>query len=261
MKPFDFATAPHILISPADAAAGSEFGDGSISLAETYQKAVINAGGLPLVLPGATDAGFIAECVRRCDGVLLTGGEDLDPRLYCAGPVPPELAATVVPEAGLRDTRELRLIEEIFRQRKPVLGICRGHQILNVALGGDLIIDIPRQLPAALPHRLLERKAEFVHEVRLAPGSRLAQITGQTVLGVNSTHHQAVGRVAAPLAATGLSPDGVVEVLELAPDGAARLPFFLSVQFHPERLADRHPEHAAIFTAFVQACRAARPAI
>ena len=164
---------------------------------------------------------------------------------------------TVTPDGGARDLRELLLIDEVFRQRKPLLAICRGHQMLNVALGGTLVADIPSQLPRAINHRRMDRRSEIVHEVRLTPGSLLAKITGRQRLGVNSTHHQAVARVAAPLKVAAVSSDGIIEGLELKPGAASMLPFLLSVQFHPERLVDRYPEHRAIFRGVHAGLRAA----
>jgi putative glutamine amidotransferase len=246
---------PLILISPNVEKKGDEFGDLSISLSETYQRALMRAGGIPLALPGTVSRELIAECVRRCDGVLLTGGEDVQPRLYTTT-LPPRLrrTVTVTPDGGQRDLRELILIDEVFRQRKPLLGICRGHQILNVALGGALVADILGEMPGALNHRQMDKRSQIVHEVRLTPKSLLAKITGLQNLGVNSTHHQAVGRVAAPLEVIARSDDGVAESMQLKPNAGRMLPFLLSVQFHPERLADRYPEHQAIFRAFTQAC-------
>jgi putative glutamine amidotransferase len=139
-----------------------------------------------------------------------------------------------------------------------LLAICRGQQILNVALGGNLLADIPQQKPQAANHRRTDRRDEVVHEVRLTPGSILSKIVGAQKLAVNSTHHQAVARVATPLRATAVGDDGVVEGLELKRNGSCWLPFLLSVQFHPERLVDRYPAHRAIFGAFVQACRLGR---
>jgi putative glutamine amidotransferase len=246
---------PLILISPNIEKKGDEFGDLSISLAETYQQALMGCGAIPLPLPATLSRELIAECVRRCDGVLLTGGEDVDPRLYGDG-VPPRArgTVTVTPDGGARDLRELILIDEFFRQGKPLLGICRGHQVLNVALGGTLVADILGQVPRAFNHRRMDRRSEVVHDVRLTAGSLLAKMTARQKLGVNSTHHQAVERVAAPLQAAALSRDGIVESLELKPSAARMLPFLLSVQFHPERLVDRYPEHRAIFRGFTQAC-------
>ena len=212
---------PLILISPNVEKKGDEFGDLSISLSETYQQALMGAGAIPLGLPATISRELIAECVSRCDGVLLTGGEDVDPRLYGNG-LPPRLrgTVTVTPDGGARDLRELVLIDEVFRQRKPLLGICRGHQMLNVALGGTLLADILGQRPRAMNHRRMDRRSEIVHEVRLTPGSLLAKITGRQRLGVNSTHHQAVARVAAPLRVAAVSDDGIIESLELRPGAA-----------------------------------------
>jgi len=256
-KKSDFKNAPLILISPNTEVKGDEFGDMSISLSETYQRAIMAAGGLPVALPGLASAELVAECVSRCDGVLFTGGDDINPKLY-TDEVPPELAKTVNVEPGERDLRELILVDEIFKQRKPVLGICRGHQLINVALGGSLIIDIPTQVPGAIGHRRMDKKGEIVHEAQLTKDSLLARVTGRQSLGVNSTHHQAIGRVAKPLRVTAQSEDGVVEATELRPEDAQLLPFFMTVQFHPERLANLHPEHQAIFDSFAAACRSHR---
>jgi len=247
--------APLILISPSIEKRGVEFGDRSISLSEPYPRAVADAGGIPLTMPVGKSRELVAECVRRCDGVLLTGGDDIQPALYGNG-LPARLRRTVstTPDGGERDLRELILIDEVFRQRKPLLAICRGHQLLNVALGGTLIVDIPSQVPRAINHGRMDRRNEKVHEVRLTRGTLLSRITGQRTLGVNSTHHQAVGRVAEPLEVTASSDDGVVESMELKPEAARLLPFLLAMQFHPERLVDRHPEHRAIFRAFTRAC-------
>jgi putative glutamine amidotransferase len=246
---------PLILLSPNIERKGDEFGDLSISLSETYQQALMRVGAIPLALPATISRELIAECVHRCDGILLTGGEDVDPRIYANG-VPARLrrTVTVTPDGGERDLRELLLIDEAFRQRKPLLAICRGHQILNVALGGTLVLDIRSEMPKAINHRRMDRRSEVVHEAGLTESGILAKITGRKSLGVNSTHHQAVGRVAAPLEVIARSDDGVVESMQLKPSPVRMLPFLLSVQFHPERLADRYPEHRAIFIAFAQAC-------
>jgi putative glutamine amidotransferase len=246
---------PLILISPSVDKKGNEFGDLSISLSETYQQALLSCGAIPIALPATVSRDVISECVGYCDGVLLTGGEDVDPRLYGDG-LPPRLRGTVsvTPDGGARDLRELVLIDEVFRQPKPLLAICRGHQMLNVALGGTLVTDILAQRPRALNHRRMDRRSEIVHEARLTPGSLIAKITCRHRLGVNSTHHQAVARVAGPLKVAAVSDDGIIEGLELRPGAARMLPFLLSVQFHPERLVDRYPEHRAIFRGFTQAC-------
>ncbi len=246
---------PLILVSPDVQEAGAEMRDASLSLSEAYLRALMGAGGLPLAMPTTTSRECVAECVKHCDGVMLTGGEDLDPDLY-ADNLPHDLRRTVTltPDGGARDLRELMLIDEVFRQRKPLLAICRGHQVLNVALGGTLVVDLPSQRPEAIKHRRPDRRYEVVHDVHLRADSLLARIIGTQTLGVNSTHHQAVDRLAAPLEIVGTAPDGVAEVLELGAKDAHLLPYLLSVQFHPERLADRYAEHRAIFRSFTAAC-------
>ncbi len=250
---------PIVLISPDIESKGKEFSDLSTSLSANYPRALVAAGALPIILPPTTDDALIAQYVRRCQGVMLTGGDDVDPRLYTrALPALVRRTVGVTPDGGQRDLRELLVIDEVFRQRKPLLAICRGHQILNVALGGTLLADIGKQMPGAMEHRRRDKRSNIVHEVRLTPGSLLAKIAAGQQLGVNSTHHQAVARVAGPLQVTAVSQDGVIEGLELKPEAADGLPFLLSVQFHPERLADRYPQHRAIFGVFTQACALCR---
>jgi putative glutamine amidotransferase len=242
---------PVILVTASTARKGAEFSDASISLSNRYTDAVIAAGGLPQIFPATTSPWVITEAVQRCDGLMLTGGEDIDPKLY-AGPLAPELAKTLGRLEPDRDSWEKGLIEEVFEQQKPLLAICRGHQMLNVALGGTLVVDIPTQVPGALNHRRLDRKAEPVHEVAIAPDSLLARVTGRQTLAVNSTHHQAIGTVAASLRVVAQSSDSVVEAVELREP--ERLPFLLSVQFHPERLIDSDPLFLQLFSCFVAAC-------
>ena len=248
---------PLILVSPGIERRGVEFHDLSVSLSVKYDSAILQSGGIPVTAPTTTDPALLAECVRRVDGVMLTGGDDINPDLYDKN-LPRAVRKTVgaTPDGGGRDLRELILLEETFRQCKPLLAICRGHQLLNVALGGRLIADIRRQVPGALNHQRPDKAGELVHEVSLTAGSLLARIAGKRVLRlrVNSSHHQAVLKPAEPLMATARSADGIVEAMELKPEAARRMPFMLSVQFHPERLTEHYAEHRAIFLRFVQAC-------
>lgn len=248
------AKPPLILVSPSISKHGVEFQDISASLSARYNTAVLEAGGIPVTAPTSTDRAVLAEAVRRTDGVLLTGGDDINPELYGEKP-PRKIAKTIeqTPDGGARDLRELILIQEIFAQRKPVLGICRGHQMMQVAFGGRLLADLPQQHPSDVNHRRLDQPLALVHEATLTPGSLVSKICKTSVLGVNSTHHQGVLDPAEPFVATARADDGIVEVMELKDKNL--LPFYLSVQFHPERLVQIHARYRALFEKFVAACR------
>jgi len=250
---------PLILISPSFELRGVEFSDLSVSLSLRYEQAVLAAGGLPLIGPATVDRRLLAESVRRADGVLLTGGDDINPYLY-ETKLPRSIRKTVstTPDGGKRDMAELTLIAEIFRQQKPVLAICRGHQLMHVAFGGKLIIDIPQQSPSAVNHRQVSKAFSIVHDAELEPNSLIAKITGKRRLGVNSTHHQAIREPVDPFIATARSRDGLVEAMELKPEFAGALPFFLGVQFHPERLLEKGNAYRELFRSFVKACNAPR---
>jgi len=246
---------PLVLVTPSIEKQGVEFHDLSASLSLRYNDAILQAGGIPVTAPTTANRAVFSELVRRANGILLTGGDDINPAVY-ENKVPRTVLKTVVqtPDGGARDLAELLLIQEIFRQRKPLLAICRGHQMLNVAFGGSLVVDIPRQLPGALSHGRLDKPFDLVHEAALTAGSLVSKICNAPVLGVNSTHHQGVLDPAEPFAATARSSDGIVEAMELKSECSAMLPFLLSVQFHPERLVQKHARYRAIFEKFVTAC-------
>lgn len=256
--------APLILITPSVEPKGREFADPSFSLSDCYARSVVRAGGIPWIMSRETDPRLVAESVRRADGVLLTGGEDVNPALYRRS-TPAKLAGKLGTIDPPRDFVEVAVIDEVFRLRKPLLAICRGHQILNVALGGTLLVDIPTQRPGALDHNRCDLKDSPAHDVRLEADSLLAPIWGGStgragrrksakgpVFRVNTAHHQAVDKIAAPLRVTGVCPDdGIVEVMELK---EPLLPYLLSIQCHPERLVDRSPGFLELFRTFTLSC-------
>jgi putative glutamine amidotransferase len=248
---------PLILITTSTQQRGVEFSDCSMSLSHRYPEAVQAAGGLPWVCPSTLPAEAIDDCVRRSDGVMLTGGDDVQTQLYTSE-LPRQLKAKVGPPDSRRDWVEFQVIEAVFRQRKPLLAICRGQQVLNVAFGGTLVADIQAEVPAALNHQCFRRKDQVAHKVSLLAGSELAKIAGKNWLGVNSSHHQAVKRVAEPFQVTAASSDGIAEALELKSADAQLLPYLLAVQFHPERLLHLEPVFLDLFRSFVVACRFSR---
>jgi len=217
-----------------------------LSVAEAYVQAVLGAGGLPVLLPLGLDEPTISELLARLDGLLFTGGGDIAPERY--GGQPHERVYDVDLD---RDRIELSLVDWTARQGKPFLGICRGFQVVNVALGGSLYEDILDQHAGALKHDYFPGypRDQLVHPVQLTPGSRLASILGQTEVQVNSLHHQGVRQVPGVLTTTALAPDGIPEAVELP----GHL-FGLAVQWHPEWL-QAHDPMRALFRALVEAAK------
>jgi putative glutamine amidotransferase len=240
---------PLILVSGCYDSRGSEFGDASLSLSNCYAAAVVAAGGLPIVLPVSGRPKEATDYVSRVDGILLTGGEDLYPEQYCSE-LPLAVAESIRPGSRNRDELEIAVAREAIAGRKPLLAICRGHQLLNVAFGGRLVADIPLEMPAAICHRDGELGCRLTHEITVESGSVAAELFGRVKVKVNSSHHQAVATAADGLLATAHTADGVVEVMELPDHG---LPFGVSVQFHPERNQDQNPGYRFLFQRFVRA--------
>ena len=246
--------APTILISTSNEQKGAEFRDWSTSLSHYYTRAIVDAGGLPWLAPTIDNPRAIAEMVRRAHGILLTGGDDLQPDLYDPG-LPRHIKAKATGVDPQRDLFEFLLIEQTLKQRKPLLAICRGPQVLNVALGGGLNTDIPTEAPGTLNHQRKPDAHKFLHTIELAPRSLIRKIFRRPTLRINTAHHQAVGALAPMLRATAKTKDGIIEALELTETEVKNAPFLLGVQFHPERLYEKHPEYQKVFKAFTGACR------
>jgi putative glutamine amidotransferase len=209
-----------------------------------YVRAIEAAGLVPLVLPPLS-AGHAERALDAVSGLVLTGGEDVAPRHYGEAPHP---ALGTVNEG--RDAWELALVAAARGRGLPTLAICRGIQVLNVALGGGLVQDIPSQCPTALPHAPGNGRAARVHDVHVAPGTRLARAVGNGVLQVNSSHHQAIGRVAHGLRVSARAPDGIVEGAEWENGDW----WAVGVQWHPEELIEtEEPWDRGLFAAFAEA--------
>lgn len=210
-----------------------------------YVESVRRAGGEPVeVVPGGEEPEHI---LARVDGLMLTGGGDVDPMLY--GEAPHSTFQTA--EAG-RDAFEIALSRAAVASGIPFLAICRGMQVLNVAMGGTLIQDIPSQVPGALEHSVPEPRFHIAHEIWVAKGSTLSALLadhmedGETC-HVNSRHHQSVKQAAKGFDVTATSPDGVIEAME-KPDA----PFCIAVQWHPENFW-RTGEFRELFQGLVRA--------
>jgi putative glutamine amidotransferase len=229
----------------------TQVGFSTLYTAEAYVQALVQAGACPLLIPNGLPDDLLRACFSRLDGLLLTGGGDIDPVYYGAENHPK--VTNVDPD---RDRVELYLLGQAVQQGAPFLGICRGFQVVNVALGGALYADIAAQRPNALKHDFFEDwpRDHLAHEVQLRAGSRLAKILGEPVLWVNSLHHQGALDLAPGLQATAFAPDGLVEAVELPKHS-----FGLAVQWHPEWLT-AYPPMRALFRAFVEAAGDARRA-
>jgi gamma-glutamyl-gamma-aminobutyrate hydrolase PuuD len=195
-----------------------------------YVKSVMRSGGAPLLLPFLSDGDSIAASLAVADGVLMTGGGDINPLHYGEEPHPKTYY-----QDPARDEMEFELARRSVELGKPVLGICRGIQALNVAFGGTLVQDIPSQIPCACRHFAQPLAPVLVHNVDIEPDSLLSQVLGATSLAVNSYHHQSVKDVGSGLRVNCRARDGVVEGLESS-DGKP----VLAVQCHPEELAAEH---------------------
>jgi putative glutamine amidotransferase len=214
-----------------------------------YVRAVLAAGGVPLVLPPLLGPSFAARALDGIEGLLLTGGEDLDPSWYGAPPSP-----YLSPPSQDRDAFELALVAAARERLLPILGVCRGIQLINVALGGTLYQDLPTERAGAVEHRPDGSRDLRSHRVRLQPGSRAAEALGTTGLTVNSSHHQAIRDLASGLVATGWTEDDLIEAAETPGDS----PWLLAVQWHPEEMhADASAPEQGLFAALVR--EAGRP--
>lgn len=204
-----------------------------------YARSLMRAGARLVWIEIGDPGKAVAEALN-CDGLLLPGGADLDPALY--GQSPSDKCGRPAP---LRDAVEPLLLRAFLKAGKPVLGICRGAQIVNVALGGTLVQDIKTDIK----HMDFFRRASSAHGVAIIPGSKLGGILGTERALVNSMHHQAVDRLGEGLRVDAVSDDGITEGVELEDH-----PFCIGVQWHPEHMAKNNPTQRKIFDAFVRVC-------
>lgn len=224
----------------------SKFGMKISSTAEAYVQALVQAGVCPVLIPNQLTEEALQTLISRLDGVVFTGGGDIETSFY-RGEDHPKVDGV---EAD-RDRVELKLLEEVIGEGMPFLGICRGLQLINVGLGGTLYADIADQVSGANKHDFYPdwERDYLAHPVAVDSGTRLASIIGDGQVEVNSLHHQSVDKVAADLVVTATAPDGIIEAIEL-PDH----PFGLAVQWHPEWLT-AHKKMRAIFAAFADAVK------
>jgi putative glutamine amidotransferase len=223
-----------------------------LGISETYVKAVVAAGGIPLFIPVGLGDEDLRTVFSRVDGLLLPGGGDVDPALY-TGEQP---HTTLRGLDNLRDGLEMYMARAAVDLVKPVLAICRGHQVFNVALGGSLWQDLGSQMPGAIghdhpagyPRNLLQ------HQVEVRTDSHLARCLASDRVSVNSLHHQGIRDLAPGLVASAIAPDGLIEGVEIADH-----PFAIGVQWHPEDLVWDDPAMLSLFRGFVEAASGREP--
>lgn len=223
--------------------------DGSssqVAASTSYLNAVLSAGGIPLIIPTGLSLEQLHETLERLDGLVLIGGPDIDPQIFKG-----RAHQRVYGIDAQRDALDLSLARLAAANRKPFLGICRGIQVINVALGGTLFTDIADQKQQPLQHDWYPDvpRDHLAHPVSIKPDSLLAQILGGSHFEVNSLHHQGLEQIAPTLTVSARSPDGLVEAVEL--EGH---PFGIGVQWHPECLQEHAPQRA-IFSALVEAAK------
>jgi putative glutamine amidotransferase len=212
----------------------------------TYVKAILNAGGVPMIIPNVVDKELVESYLGTIDGLMLSGGVDVDPQYFGE-----DHHADLGTVDAARDSTELALLERALEQDMPIFGICRGIQSLNVALGGTLYQHLPDQAPSSIHHQQSDIKiprSEFSHSIRIEGGSRLRSIVGKDEMQTNSFHHQAIKSVGAGLIVTARAADGIIETVE-APDHR----YLVAVQFHPEETAPHDEYSRGLFEAFIQA--------
>lgn len=217
--------------------------DGTTTLFHPYARAIEQSGGVPLLLPYTESADVIARFVAMCDGFLFTGGVDIDPAYYHEA-----VSETCGEIQPLRDRMELAAFEQAFRTGKPLLGICRGAQLFNVALGGTLYQDIPSECPSGIPHRQTEEKFEFSHDILVRDGTPLSALVGVDRMRGNSFHHQAIKALGSSFRVMAEAEDGMIEAIWL-PDH----PYLRAYQWHPERICEKDESNRAIFEDFIRA--------
>lgn len=211
-----------------------------------YALAITRAGGLPVLVPNEFPLDDIPQLLNNLHGILLSGGGDIYPDLYG---VTDDVHSKKKSRA--RDRLEKALVEKAIEMDLPLLGICRGHQMINAALGGTLFTDLASQYTTEVEHSqpTSQEPDYLVHEVEIFPGTHLAQIIGKPAIRVNSRHHQAIRQLAHGFVVTARAIDGLIEGIELPGKR-----FCMGVQWHPESLPESE-EHSAIFSAFVIAAR------
>ena len=217
----------------------------SIWMLPGYMDVIEECGGVPIILPLTTDTNILEKSYDMCDGILMTGGHDVSPNLY---------NEEIIDECGsineTRDFMESYLFTKAVEDDKPVLGICRGIQLMNVLLGGTLYQDLPSQKKEDINHHMDAPYDRIAHDVFVLPDTLLAKIIGEGEYGVNSYHHQAIKQLASGAEAMAVSDDGIIEAISVK-----NRKFMVGVQWHPEFSYKTDKKSKQLVRAFVDECK------
>ena len=219
--------------------------DLTLGMFGAYGKAIEKSGGVPLVLPYVEGDDAIDTFVNICDGFFFTGGVDISPDRY--GEDKQEFCGTI---QIYRDELEFRVLERIIKEDKPILAICRGCQLINVALGGTLYQDLPTEYKSSINHRQTEPKHSPSHNVKILHGTPLFELIKKETMVANSFHHQAIKRLGAGLLPMAYADDGIIEAIYYNGEKYIR-----AYQWHPERLYESNAHNKLLFDDFINNCR------
>lgn len=222
---------------------GEDISSGRVFLPQAYIESVKEAGGIPLLLPPVFCADY-APILKRIEGLLLSGGVDVDPVYFNEEPLP--ALGEITPG---RDQFEVSFVRQLLKRDLPILAICRGIQVLNIAAGGSVMQDIPSQIKDSIKHSQDAPRSYPTHKVNLISGTKLYQIYERLSIRVNSFHHQAVKHPGSGFIATAWAADGVIEAIE-----SEKHSFVVGVQWHPECMVRTDGETRKLFSTFVEAC-------
>ena len=210
-----------------------------------YVEAIVKAGGVPFLIPIINSPDDLEQYLDMLDGILFTGGEDILPLLFGEEPLKQVKYVSIE-----RDEQELVLFKKAYERKIPILGICRGQQLMNIALGGTLYQDMDSQIPGVGGHSQDRYpEPELYHSINIEKDSKLFEAMGVEKINVNSFHHQCVKTLGKGLKVTALSKEGIIEAIETTDDQ-----FAVTVQFHPECLVSRYKEWLKLFVRFINEC-------
>ena len=231
-------------MKPIIAILGQVDDERTVTLLPTYSYAIERAGGTPFIIPYTEDEELISYYANICDGFLFSGGCDIEPKKFGE-----ETKSTCGNIQKFRDALEFAVFKKAFEQKKPIMAICRGIQVINVALGGTLYQDIPTEIPSEISHRQKEPKNMPSHEVQILSDTPLMELILKAKMTANSFHHQAIKALGEGLEVMALADDGIIEAVYYNGEN-----YIMGYQWHPERLCEFEEDNKTLFLDFIKTC-------